>query len=196
MFGLPPLLIQVGENEIPYDDAIRIRDAATTAGVDVAFESWRHGIHVWPVFISVGLPESAIAIEQLATFLETHNPHSQSKAPRPRRAAPDVGHRLSIRSAAHNRTPTHVRRRRIFAHRRRNDDIGGERPRRMHGDRGLPNPPPATAHTNCGATSRLNPAALCATGCRRNVRQAGRAADDSACRDVPGAVDCGNPMHA
>jgi monoterpene epsilon-lactone hydrolase len=71
MHGLPPMLIQVGENEILYEDATRIRDAATAAGVDVAFESWRHGIHVWPVFISAGLPESAAAIERLATFFKT-----------------------------------------------------------------------------------------------------------------------------
>jgi monoterpene epsilon-lactone hydrolase len=71
MHGFPPMLIQVGENEILYDDATRIRDAATTAGVTVAFESWRHGIHVWPVFISAGLPESAAAIERLATFFKT-----------------------------------------------------------------------------------------------------------------------------
>jgi acetyl esterase/lipase len=67
------MLIQVGENEILYDDATRIRDAATAAGVDVAFESWRHGIHVWPMFISAGLPESAAAIERLATFFKTHD---------------------------------------------------------------------------------------------------------------------------
>jgi monoterpene epsilon-lactone hydrolase len=73
MRGLPPLLIQVGENEILYDDAARMRDAATTAGVDVTFESWRHGIHVLPVFISAGLPESATAIEHLATFLKNHS---------------------------------------------------------------------------------------------------------------------------
>ena len=71
MHGFPPMLIQVGENEILYDDAIRIRDAATAAGVDVAFESWRHGIHVWPMFVSAGLPESAAAIERLATFFRT-----------------------------------------------------------------------------------------------------------------------------
>jgi epsilon-lactone hydrolase len=71
MHGFPPMLIQVGENEILYDDAIRIRDAATAAGVDVAFESWRHGIHVWPMFISAGLPESAGAVERLATFFKT-----------------------------------------------------------------------------------------------------------------------------
>lgn len=70
MHGFPPMLIQVGENEILYDDATRIRDAAIAAGVNVAFESWRHGIHVWPVFISAGLPESAAAIEHLATFFK------------------------------------------------------------------------------------------------------------------------------
>jgi acetyl esterase/lipase len=49
----------------------RIRDAATAAGVDVAFETWRHGIHIWPVFMSAGLPESAAAIERIATFFKT-----------------------------------------------------------------------------------------------------------------------------
>jgi acetyl esterase/lipase len=73
MHGLPPMLIQVGENEILYDDATRIRDAATAAGIDVAFESWRHGIHVWPVFISSGLPESAAAVERLVTFVKTYD---------------------------------------------------------------------------------------------------------------------------
>jgi monoterpene epsilon-lactone hydrolase len=75
MHGLPPMLIQVGENEILYNDATRIRDAATTAGVNVVFESWRHGIHVWPVFISSGLPESAAAIERLATFFKAEAAH-------------------------------------------------------------------------------------------------------------------------
>jgi epsilon-lactone hydrolase len=75
MKGLPPILIQVGENEILYDDAIRIRDAATTANVSVTFESWRHGIHVWPAFISAGLPESAAAIERLVTFFKAHFAH-------------------------------------------------------------------------------------------------------------------------
>lgn len=67
---LPPLLIQVGEKEILYDDATRIRDHALSEGVDVTFESWEHGVHVWPVYIATGLPESAQAIEHLATFLK------------------------------------------------------------------------------------------------------------------------------
>jgi monoterpene epsilon-lactone hydrolase len=69
---LPPLLIQVGEDEILFDDAARIRDAAQAAGVDTTFQPWAHGIHVWPVYISAGLPESALAVEGLAAFLKLH----------------------------------------------------------------------------------------------------------------------------
>jgi epsilon-lactone hydrolase len=72
LHGLPPLLIQVGEDEILFDDAARICDAARAAGVDTTFEPWTHGIHVWPVYISAGLPESALAIEDLAAFLKLH----------------------------------------------------------------------------------------------------------------------------
>jgi acetyl esterase/lipase/predicted SnoaL-like aldol condensation-catalyzing enzyme len=72
LHDLPPLLIQVGEDEILFDDAARIRDAAIAAGVDTTFEPWAHGIHVWPVYISAGLPESALAIDQLAAFLRLH----------------------------------------------------------------------------------------------------------------------------
>jgi epsilon-lactone hydrolase len=73
LHGLPPLLIQVGEDEILFDDAARIRDAAVAAGVDTTFAPWTHGIHVWPVYISAGLPESAHAIEELAAFLRCHS---------------------------------------------------------------------------------------------------------------------------
>jgi epsilon-lactone hydrolase len=72
LHDLPPLLIQVGENEILFDDAVRIRDAALAAGVDTTFQPWTHGFHVWPVFISAGIPESALAIEDLAAFLRQH----------------------------------------------------------------------------------------------------------------------------
>jgi acetyl esterase/lipase len=78
--GLPPLFIQVGENEILYDDATRISDAALGAGVEVTFESWRHGIHDWPVYISAGIPESAIAIDHVAAFLRAHlNPSAATR---------------------------------------------------------------------------------------------------------------------
>jgi epsilon-lactone hydrolase len=68
--GLPPILIQVGGNEILYDDATRIRDRAHAVGVDVILDSWEHAMHVWPVYVASGLPESALAIEHLAAFLK------------------------------------------------------------------------------------------------------------------------------
>jgi monoterpene epsilon-lactone hydrolase len=37
LHDLPPLLIRVGEDEILFDDAARIRDAARAAGVDTTF---------------------------------------------------------------------------------------------------------------------------------------------------------------
>jgi acetyl esterase/lipase len=71
----------VGEDEILFDDAARIRDAALAAGVDTTFQSWAHGIHVWPVYISAGLPESALAIEDLAAFLRLHAQNGDARAP-------------------------------------------------------------------------------------------------------------------
>jgi acetyl esterase/lipase len=72
LHGLPPLLIQVGEDEILFDDAARIRDAAVAAGVNTTFQPQAHGVHVWPVYISSGIPESALAIENLAAFFRLH----------------------------------------------------------------------------------------------------------------------------
>jgi hypothetical protein len=42
------------------------------AGVDTTFQPWAHGLHVWPVFISAGIPESALAIEDLTGFFTLH----------------------------------------------------------------------------------------------------------------------------
>ena len=53
----------------------------------MAFESWRHGIHVWPVFISAGLPESAAAIERLAAFSKPRPSHIGRRILRGDRAA-------------------------------------------------------------------------------------------------------------
>jgi epsilon-lactone hydrolase len=72
LHGLPALLIQVGVNEILFDDSTRIRDAAVAAGVETTFQQWAHVMHVWPVFISAGIPESALAIEDLASFFRLH----------------------------------------------------------------------------------------------------------------------------
>jgi acetyl esterase/lipase len=42
------------------------------AGVETTFQPWAQGMHLWPVFISAGIPESALAIEELASFFRLH----------------------------------------------------------------------------------------------------------------------------
>ena len=69
--GLPPLLIQVGEAEILYDDATRIGERARAAGVDATVEPWDEMIHVWQVFGGM-LPEADEAIERLGEFVRKH----------------------------------------------------------------------------------------------------------------------------
>jgi acetyl esterase/lipase len=66
--GLPPLLIQVGEAETLYDDAIRLAERAQKAGVDVTLAPWPEMIHVWQVFAPM-LPEGRQAIEEIGKFI-------------------------------------------------------------------------------------------------------------------------------
>ena len=45
--GLPPILIQIGSNEMLLDDATRFASAAGAADVPVTLEIWAHMIHAW-----------------------------------------------------------------------------------------------------------------------------------------------------
>jgi monoterpene epsilon-lactone hydrolase len=66
--GMPPLLIQVGTDEILLDDA-RILDArARKAGVDSKLEVWEDMIHVFQMFHPL-LPEGKQALENCVAFL-------------------------------------------------------------------------------------------------------------------------------
>jgi acetyl esterase/lipase len=69
--NLPPLLIQVGTAETLLDDATRLADKATAAGVDVTLEPWEDMIHVWQLFAPM-LPEGQQAIERIGTFIQQH----------------------------------------------------------------------------------------------------------------------------
>jgi len=48
--GLPPLLLQVGSEEILFDDAARLAEAAHNVGVQVELEAWEDMFHVWHMF--------------------------------------------------------------------------------------------------------------------------------------------------
>jgi acetyl esterase/lipase len=66
--GLPPLLVQVGEDETLYDDAVRLVERARKSGVDATLEAWAEMIHVWQLFAPV-LPEGREALTAAGRFV-------------------------------------------------------------------------------------------------------------------------------
>jgi acetyl esterase/lipase len=64
---LPPLLIQVGTDEILLDDAVRCADKAREAGVDVTLEIWSEMFHVFQMIWL--LAETKTAIRHIAEFV-------------------------------------------------------------------------------------------------------------------------------
>lgn len=71
--GLPPMLIQVGDDEMLLDDSTRLADAATRAGVTVSLQVWPALWHVWQV-LAGWMPEADRAIAQLAGFVRASEP--------------------------------------------------------------------------------------------------------------------------
>lgn len=73
--GLPPLLVHAGEDEILSDDAVRIGEVATVAGVDVQVVVYPRMWHVWQLYAE--LPQTAQSLDHIATFLRTQlgRPH-------------------------------------------------------------------------------------------------------------------------
>jgi acetyl esterase/lipase len=67
--GLPPILGQVGSTEILLDDTVRAAAQAKKAGVPFFLEIWDEMPHVFPIFGI--LPESQVAIERIAEFINT-----------------------------------------------------------------------------------------------------------------------------
>ena len=65
--GLPPLLIQVGSDEILLDDARRLAERAREAGVEVTLELWDEMFHVFQLFSF--LPETKKAVAQIVAFV-------------------------------------------------------------------------------------------------------------------------------
>src|SRR5437016_5051796 len=65
---LPPLLVQVGSDEVLLDDARGLGERAKAAGVDVTLEEWPSMIHVWHWFLPM-LDEAARAIDVIGRFV-------------------------------------------------------------------------------------------------------------------------------
>ncbi len=69
LHGLPPLLIQVGDDEILLDDSVRLAERARAAGVEVELEVWDGMWHVWHQW-AAQVPEAQRAIDGLGRFID------------------------------------------------------------------------------------------------------------------------------
>lgn len=66
--GLPPLLIQVGGDEILLDDSRLLADKARAVGIDTVLEVWPQMIHVWHWYFPM-LDEGERANAAIANFM-------------------------------------------------------------------------------------------------------------------------------
>ena len=66
--SLPPLLVQVGSDEVLLDDAVQLADRAKAAGVDATLEVWDRMIHVWHWFLPM-LDEAQDAVDGIGRFV-------------------------------------------------------------------------------------------------------------------------------
>ncbi|MDT4838504.1 Monoterpene epsilon-lactone hydrolase [compost metagenome] len=71
LVGVPPLLLQVGEREVGFDDSALFAAKARKAGCQVELDVWPEMIHVFQQFADE-LPEAREAIEHIGAFLKRH----------------------------------------------------------------------------------------------------------------------------
>jgi acetyl esterase/lipase len=71
MHDLPPTFIQVGTEEILFDDSTRLEQKARAAGVNATLETWPGMWHVFQGFAPY-VPESQQAIEKIGEFLRAN----------------------------------------------------------------------------------------------------------------------------
>jgi epsilon-lactone hydrolase len=69
--GLPPLLLQVGTNEVLLDDSTRLAERARNAGVDVILDVTAGVPHVFQTYAGT-LDEADQALDRAALFLTQH----------------------------------------------------------------------------------------------------------------------------
>jgi acetyl esterase/lipase len=74
--GFPPLLIQVGSDEILLDDARMLAEKAKADGVDVTLRVWNGLWHVWHALGDL-LPENRQAFEEIGQFIRAKMPSTK-----------------------------------------------------------------------------------------------------------------------
>lgn len=68
LHGLPPMLIQVGSDEILLDDSIRLAQRISEAGGVVNLEVWQKMWHVWHYFVGM-VPQGRYSFDQISAFI-------------------------------------------------------------------------------------------------------------------------------
>jgi monoterpene epsilon-lactone hydrolase len=71
LHDLPPILIQVGADEILLDDSRRFSDSALAAGVNLTLEIWPHMWHDWHSCVP-SLEEANQAIGRISEYINIH----------------------------------------------------------------------------------------------------------------------------
>ena len=69
---LPPVMIEVGDDEVLLDDAIGLAEALEAHGVDTTLTVWPEMIHVFQAFPGELVPEADESIAAVAAFLGKH----------------------------------------------------------------------------------------------------------------------------
>jgi acetyl esterase/lipase len=67
--GLPPTLIQVGDDEILLSDSTRFADKLKTAGIEAELEVFPEMWHVFQLFVGK-MPEAKAAIQKIGTYIK------------------------------------------------------------------------------------------------------------------------------
>ena len=70
MTGLPPLLVQVGDDEILLSDAERLHEKVTAAGGEIRLSVWPEMWHVFQMFVGK-MPEAGKAIDEIGCYIRT-----------------------------------------------------------------------------------------------------------------------------
>jgi epsilon-lactone hydrolase len=71
--GLPPILLQVSEDESVFDDSTRAATLARQQGCQIEVQTWQRLPHVWHL-LAPRLPEAQIAIRCIGRFIERAAP--------------------------------------------------------------------------------------------------------------------------
>jgi acetyl esterase/lipase len=79
LVDLPPMLIQVGSDEILLDDGARMAERLRAAGCRVELEVWPRAPHVWQLFARV-VPEACRAIERIGDFVNAETLPGRAQA--------------------------------------------------------------------------------------------------------------------